>query len=74
MLLVALVRRTLRAKTKDEVKVFIGNIFQNEYCSSYRAVNQNGILAVDYNTTLLAQMAVLSKQLVGFQLAQANAS
>ena len=45
---------TLRAKTYDEVKTLVENMFQNEYHSSDRAVKQKGILAIDLNTTLLA--------------------
>lgn len=65
---------TLRAKTDEELKTLIENMCQNEYHSSEQAVEQKGILAVDSNTTFLAHMEVLSKQLDVTQLAQANVS
>lgn len=61
MLLDALTRGTLRAKTGGELETLIDNMFHNEYRSSERAMKQKGIHAVDLNTTLYAQIESLSK-------------
>lgn len=52
---------TLRNKNEVEVKILIENMCQNEYSSSDRIVKPKGVLTVDLNTTILAQLEFISK-------------
>lgn len=61
MLLDALARVTIRTNNKDEVKKMIERMCQYEYHSSDRIVKTKGLLELDSNTTLLAQLEVISK-------------
>lgn len=45
---------------------------QNEYRSSDRIVKINDALEVDSNTSVLAQLELISKHLAAFTLSQAN--
>lgn len=65
---------SLKEKGDDEVKTLITNICQNEYHSSERVVKGKGVLEVDIQTVLLAQMEDLTKELDRSQLTQSNVS
>lgn len=79
IILEALVGGTMRMKNENKVKEFIGKMCQNEYHSqSERGVKKEemkkGVLESDTNTTLLAQLEVLSKQLAWVSIIIENVS
>ncbi|CAJ2642480.1 unnamed protein product [Trifolium pratense] len=59
-------------KNEDEVRQLVENICMNEYRS--KSDRKRGVIAVDTNTALLAQIEILNKKLAAKSLAEANAS
>lgn len=77
MLLNVSVGGTMRTKNEDEQKELIEKICQNEHHSqSERGVKnegqEKGVLELDTNKTLLAQLEVLTKRLVGATIMPTN--
>ncbi|MCI63376.1 hypothetical protein A2U01_0084633, partial [Trifolium medium] len=64
MLIDASAGGTIRNKNEDEVRALVENMCMNEYRSkSERDPKKRGVLKVDTNTTLLAQIEILNKKL-----------
>ncbi|GAU41120.1 hypothetical protein TSUD_288100 [Trifolium subterraneum] len=75
MLIDASTGGTIRNKNEDEVRQLVQNMCMNEYRSkSERDPKKRGIIEVDTNTALLAQIELLNKKLAAKTLAEANVS
>ncbi|XP_045830999.1 uncharacterized protein LOC123922316 [Trifolium pratense] len=72
MLIDASAGGTIRNKNEDEVRQLVENMCMNEYRS--KSDRKRGVITVDTNTALLAQIEILNKKLAAKSLAEVNAS
>ncbi|XP_050915571.1 uncharacterized protein LOC127130642 [Lathyrus oleraceus] len=75
IILDASVGGTIKTNIEDEVKELIKKICQNEYLSqSEKGVKPKGVLDLDANIAMLAQLEVIAKQLAKATIIPANVS